>query len=127
MGDYHPTAFTDPGAGAPATPMLRLGCLQCREGDLVALLARWDCTPLECYVVVRLLMLWAPAEIALERGCTLSHIRNAINRIVRKSGSTAGATGVLVIAGEALMPHDTASTDLAVNEIASAVQALREP
>jgi hypothetical protein len=105
--------------------MLRLGCLRCREADLVALLARWECTPLECHVVVRLLMLWAPSDIARERGCTLSHIRNAIHRIVRRSGSTAGVAGVLAIAGEALLPHDADASDLAVHDIASAVQAQR--
>ncbi|MDZ4390111.1 MAG: hypothetical protein U0974_10325 [Gemmatimonadales bacterium] len=85
--------------------MLHLGPLACTPDQLAAVMAQWDCTPTECEVLVRLLMLESPADIARARGCTTSHIRNVINSIVHKSRSTAGVPGVLLRFAATLRPE----------------------
>ncbi|MDZ4388428.1 MAG: hypothetical protein U0974_01685 [Gemmatimonadales bacterium] len=85
--------------------VLHLGPLECTAGQLAAVMAQWNCTRTECEVLVRLLMLESPAEIARARGRTIDHIRNVINSIVHKSRSTAGAPGVLLRFAAALRPE----------------------
>ncbi len=87
--------------------VLHLGPLECTAGQLAAVMAQWNFTRTECEVLVRLLMLESPAEIARARGRKLSHIRHVIDSIVHKSRSTAGAPGVLLRFAATIRPEAT--------------------
>jgi DNA-binding CsgD family transcriptional regulator len=97
----------------------------CHQVALIELLAQWQCTPRECHVLLRLLMLWPPGEIARERGVSVSHVRNTINRIVQKSGSTGGVPGMLARAAEVMHPMAQQPTVAFLDAVTTEVQTRR--
>jgi hypothetical protein len=70
-------------------------------------------------------MLWSPGEIARERGVSVSHVRNTINRVVRKSGSTAGVPGMLARVAETLLPTAEQPPAAFLDAVTAAVQERR--
>jgi hypothetical protein len=70
-------------------------------------------------------MLWPPGEIARERGVSVSHVRNTINRIVQKSGSTRGVPGMLALAAEVMHPTTQQPTVALLDAVSTEVQARR--